>query len=91
MGNILIVAEIQNGQIREASFELATVAGVATGSGGIEGMYALFFTEPLIPKGFLAPTLLVWRFMAYYLTIAVGLVITTHVLDRWRKYKAIER
>ncbi|MGA7303537.1 MAG: UPF0104 family protein, partial [Rhodothermales bacterium] len=58
------------------------------GSGGIEGMYALFFTEPLIPKAFLAPTLLVWRFLAYYVTVAVGLVITTHVLDRRRKSDA---
>lgn len=68
-----------------AMLHLALVLPTPGGSGGIEGMYALFFTEPLIPKGFVAPTLLVWRFMAYYVSIGIGLVITTHVVDRWRK------
>lgn len=68
-----------------AMLHLALILPTPGGSGGIEGMYALFFTEPLIPKAFLAPTLLVWRFLAYYVTVAVGLVITTHVLDRRRK------
>ena len=36
MGTILIVAEIQNAQIREASFELATVAAKLAGSTGRE-------------------------------------------------------
>ncbi|MFC2085608.1 YbhN family protein [Bacteroidota bacterium] len=70
-----------------AMLHLALILPTPGGSGGIEGMYVLFFTEPLIPKGFLAPTLLVWRFLSYYVTIAVGLVITTHVLDRWSKRK----
>jgi hypothetical protein len=68
-----------------AMLHLALILPTPGGSGGIEGMYALFFTEPLIPKGFVAPTLLVWRFMAYYVAIGVGLVITTHVVDRWRR------
>ncbi len=65
-----------------AMMHLALILPTPGGAGGIEGMYALFFTEPLIPGGFLAPTLLVWRFLAYYVTIGVGLAITTHVLDR---------
>jgi electron transfer flavoprotein alpha subunit len=36
MGNILIVAEIQNGQIRESSFELATFAAKIAEAGGRE-------------------------------------------------------
>ena len=36
MGTILIVAEIQNGQIREASFELATVANKIASDTGRE-------------------------------------------------------
>lgn len=70
-----------------AMLHLALVLPTPGGSGGIEGMYALFFTEPLIPKGFVAPTLLVWRFMAYYVAIGIGLVITTQVVDRWRRRK----
>jgi len=74
-----------------AMLHLALILPTPGGSGGIEGMYALFFTEPLIPKAFLAPTLLVWRFMAYYVTVAVGLVITTHVLDRGKRAAAKAR
>lgn len=70
-----------------AMLHLALILPTPGGSGGIEGMYALFFTEPLIPKAFLAPTLLVWRFLAYYVTVAVGLVITTHVLDRAKRFR----
>lgn len=71
-----------------AMLHLALILPTPGGSGGIEGMYALFFTEPLIPKAFLAPTLLVWRFLAYYVTVVVGLVITTHVLDRRKRLRA---
>lgn len=67
-----------------AMLHLALILPTPGGSGGIEGMYALFFTEPLIPKALLAPTLLVWRFLSYYVTLAFGLVITTNVLDRRR-------
>ena len=72
-----------------AMLHLALIMPTPGGSGGIEGMYALFFTPPLIPKAFLAPTLLVWRFFAYYVTVAVGLAITTHVLDRRSRTDAI--
>ena len=36
MGNILIVTEIQNGKIREASYELATLAAGLSSAGGRE-------------------------------------------------------
>ena len=41
------------------------------GAGGIEGLYALFL-GPLMPKSFLAPTLLMWRFFGYYIFVALG-------------------
>ena len=47
------------------------------GSGGIEGLYALFI-GPLIPEAVLAPTLVTWRFMAYYVFIAFGVYLTMH-------------
>ncbi len=34
MGNILVVAEIQRGQIREASYELASFANRLSGTSG---------------------------------------------------------
>ncbi len=45
-------------------------------SGGIEGLYALFIA-PLIPTVLVAPTLLTWRLLNYYLFVAVGLAIST--------------
>ncbi len=41
------------------------------GSGGLEGLYALLL-GPLMPKALVAPTLLTWRFLGYYLFIALG-------------------
>jgi hypothetical protein len=41
------------------------------GSGGLEGLYALLL-GPLMPKALVAPTLLAWRFLGYYLFIALG-------------------
>ena len=72
-----------------AMLHLALILPTPGGSGGIEGMYALFFTPPLIPKALLAPTLLVWRFLAYYLTLAVGLVTTTQLLDRRKRHRVV--
>lgn len=51
------------------------------GSGGIEGLYALF-VGPLIPATLVAPTLLTWRFLNYYLFLAAGIALSTqHVAD----------
>ena len=53
------------------------------GSGGIEGLYA-FFVAPLMPSAVVAPTLLVWRLLAYYLFIALGVYLTMHHVRRRR-------
>ncbi len=47
------------------------------GAGGVEGFYVLFL-EPLMPDVFLAPTLLVWRVLGFYLFIALGAFISLH-------------
>ena len=47
------------------------------GAGGVEGLYVLFF-ESLMPDALLAPTLLIWRILGYYIFLAFGLYITTH-------------
>lgn len=58
-----------------------TVLAVPTpgGSGGMEGLFVLFLA-PLLPTGFAGPILIVWRLLAYYLFIALGLFVTSHVL-----------
>jgi uncharacterized protein (TIRG00374 family) len=47
------------------------------GAGGVEGLYVLFFSS-LMPGALLAPTLLIWRILGYYIFLGFGLFITTH-------------
>jgi uncharacterized protein (TIRG00374 family) len=53
------------------------------GSGGLEGLYALFI-GPLMPEALVAPTLLTWRLLGYYLFIALGAYLFLHQLQRMR-------
>lgn len=64
----------------------ALVMPTPGGAGGIEGLYALFL-GPLMPRGMVGPTLLLWRLMTYYLFIAIGLFLTTHQVNRTIKRK----
>jgi hypothetical protein len=45
-------------------------------SGGAEGSFYLFFS-PFFPAGAIAPAVLLWRLLTYYLAIVVGMVFTT--------------
>ena len=51
------------------------------GSGGVEGLYVLFL-GPLMPKSLVAPTLLVWRLMSFYVFLAVGFVLVARHMRR---------
>ncbi|MCB0719650.1 MAG: flippase-like domain-containing protein [Bacteroidetes bacterium] len=53
----------------------ALVMPTPGGSGGMEALYA-FFIGPLIPKATIAPTMLMWRVLGYYIYIALGAVLT---------------
>jgi uncharacterized protein (TIRG00374 family) len=69
---------------------LALALPTPGGSGGIEGLYALFI-GPLIPQAVMAPTLVTWRVLAYYLFIAGGAYLTIYQVQktlRDRKHKA---
>jgi uncharacterized protein (TIRG00374 family) len=52
------------------------------GAGGIEGLYALFFGPSLPEKALLAPTLLIWRIMGYYIFLAFGISISTRHIQK---------
>ncbi len=52
------------------------------GAGGLEGLYALFFGPPLIPEALVAPTLLTWRLLGYYVFIAIGAFLTMDHVQR---------
>lgn len=55
------------------------------GAGGVEGLYVLFFGS-LMPGAFLAPTLLIWRILGFYIFLGFGIFITTHhVKNKLRK------
>ncbi len=47
------------------------------GAGGIEALYVLYFTS-MMPTVFLAPTLLIWRFLGYYIFLGFGVIMSTH-------------
>ena len=51
------------------------------GSGGLEGLYA-FFIGSLIPQTLVAPTLLTWRTLGYYVFIALGAYLFIHQMRK---------
>ena len=51
------------------------------GSGGVEGLYALLI-GPLMPSALVAPTLLTWRVLGYYLFIALGAYLFWHQVQQ---------
>lgn len=70
--------------LRAAALQLGALA-VPTpgGAGGVEGLYVLFL-GPTMPEALVAPTLLVWRLLSFYLFLAAGFAIVTHHV-RWRR------
>lgn len=64
--------------LRTAAMTLGSlVMPTPGGAGGIEGLYALFI-GPLLPAALVMPTLLIWRFLAYYLFVGLGIFLSTH-------------
>ncbi|MEP0545921.1 MAG: lysylphosphatidylglycerol synthase transmembrane domain-containing protein [Rhodothermales bacterium] len=70
--------------LRSAALQLGALAmPTPGGAGGVEGLYVLFFGPDLLPPSLVAPTLLVWRLLSYYVFIFAGLFITMrHVQQR---------
>ena len=69
---------------RSAAMQLGALA-VPTpgGAGGVEALYALFLGPPVQPEPLVAPTLLVWRLLSFYLFIAVGAgLVARHLRQR---------
>ncbi len=69
--------------VRTAAMTLASLAmPTPGGSGGVEGLYVLFLGPPVMPKFLVAPTLLIWRILGYYVFIALGAYLTMHSVRR---------
>ena len=59
----------------------ALVLPTPGGAGGVEALFALML-GPLMPQSLVAPALLIWRLLAYYLFLAAGTYITAHQVMR---------
>ncbi len=51
------------------------------GAGGLEGLYVLFL-GPLMPESLVAPTLLTWRVLGYYVFIPLGVYLSAHHVQK---------
>ena len=58
------------------------------GAGGLEGLFALFLGPPLLPQALVAPALLVWRVLGYYVFIAIGAFLTMHQVQKTLRRRA---
>jgi glycosyltransferase 2 family protein len=71
--------------LRSAALTFASlILPTPGGAGGLEGMYVLLF-GPMMPEAAVAPTLLAWRFLGFYIFIAIGVLMTTRHLSIKRK------
>jgi len=52
------------------------------GSGGMEGLFALFQGPLMSKKGFIGISVFMWRFISYYISIGLGMMATTWYLNR---------
>ena len=75
--------------LRAAALQLgALFLPTPGGAGAIEGLYVLFLGAPLQPQPLVAPTLLVWRFLLYYLFVFVGVFISIQFVQRSARPRA---
>ena len=69
--------------LRAAALQLGAIfLPTPGGAGAMEGLYLLFFGPPIMPQSLVAPTLLVWRLLSYYLFIFIGLYIAIQYVQR---------
>ncbi|NNF57519.1 MAG: flippase-like domain-containing protein [Rhodothermaceae bacterium] len=69
--------------LRAAALQLgALFLPTPGGAGAMEGLYLLFFGPPIMPEALVAPTLLAWRLLSYYLFIFAGTFIALQFIQR---------
>lgn len=69
--------------LRAAALNLGTLAlPTPGGAGGAEGLYVLFFGPGVMPSALVAPTLLVWRLLTFYVFILAGVFVTMRSFQR---------
>jgi glycosyltransferase 2 family protein len=76
--------DILTGIVRTTAMTLTgLVVPTPGGSGGVEGLYVLFFSS-LVPQALLGPTLVTWRLLSYHLFLAIGFVVMIQFAGRLR-------
>jgi len=80
-----MLAFLRSVAIMFASLVLPTPGG----AGGLEGLYALFYGPPLVPETLMAPTLLLWRILGYYIFIMLGVFLSMHHVQKHLRQKDV--
>lgn len=69
--------------LRAAALQLgALFLPTPGGAGAMEGLYLLFFGSSIQPEPLVAPTLLAWRLLSYYIFIFAGVFIAIQFIQR---------
>lgn len=78
--------------VRTMALNLGAIAlPTPGGAGGLEGFYVLFLGPPVMPETLVAPTLLAWRFLGYYLFILLGGLLMMQQVHRALRRKPLPR
>lgn len=77
--------------MRTAAMTLGTlILPTPGGAGGVEAMYWLFMSPPVMPKPLVAPTLLTWRLMSYYIYIALGVFLSIYQVQKTMRRRTVD-
>jgi uncharacterized protein (TIRG00374 family) len=79
----LIPADVVLSFLRSLAMNLAfLIMPTPGGSGGVEGLFALFQGPLIERKAFIGLAVFVWRIISYYISIGLGMMATTWYINR---------
>ncbi len=78
-----VPADVALSFMRSAAMNLAGLfMPTPGGSGGMEGLFAIFQGPLMYNKGFIGISVFMWRLISYYISIGLGMMATTWYLNR---------
>lgn len=79
----LLPADVILSLLRSLAMNLTFLAmPTPGGSGGVEGLFAIFQGPLIERKGFIGLAVFLWRVITYYITIALGVMATTWYINQ---------
>ena len=79
----LLPADVIYSLLRSLAMNLAFLAmPTPGGSGGVEGLFAIFQGPLIDKKGFIGLAVFLWRVISYYITIGLGIMATTWYINQ---------